>query len=107
MDLDDYQLTAYLTLVIVAGVTTMFGLAPVSLHRTLFRRRAKETIVRITNRILQVTLCGVALTLSGTIMLIFDVVVSRQAGIIAGIVSLGLIATTWLLLPAAARLRLR
>lgn len=107
VDLDDYQLTAYLTLVIVAGVTTMFGLAPVSLHRTLFRRRAKETIVRITNRILQVTLCGVALTLSGTIMLIFDVVVSRQAGIIAGVVSLGLIATTWLLLPAAARLRLR
>ena len=65
VDLDEYQVTAYLTLVIVAGLTTALGLAPVSLHRTLFRRRAKETIVRITNRILQVTLFRVALTLSG------------------------------------------
>ena len=103
VDLDEYQVTAYLTLVIVAGLTTALGLAPVSLHRTLFRRRAKETIVRITNRILQVTLFGVALTLSGTIMLIFDVVVGRGPGVVAGVVALMLISATWVLLPAAAR----
>lgn len=102
-ELDQYQVTAYLALVIVAGLTTALGLAPVSLHRTLFRRRAKATIVRITNRILQVTLFGVALTLSGTIMLIFDVVVGRSAGVVAGVVALGLISMTWVLLPWSAR----
>jgi hypothetical protein len=101
--LDPYQVSTYLTLVIVAGLTTALGLAPVSLHRTLFRRRAKETIVRITNRILQVTLFGVALTLSGTILLIFDVVVGRGAGIVAGVFALVLITATWVLVPQIAR----
>jgi hypothetical protein len=104
--LDPYQVTTYLGLVIVAGSTTALGLAPVSLHRTLFRRRAKSTIVRITNRILQITLFGVALTLSGTLLLIFDVVSGRAAGIIAGAVALTLITATWVLLPIAARRKL-
>lgn len=104
--LDPYQVTTYLGLVIVAGSTTALGLAPVSLHRTLFRRRAKGTIVRITNRILQVTLFGVALTLSGTLLLIFDVVIGRSAGIVAGVVALTLITTTWVLLPIGARRKL-
>ena len=104
--LDSYQVSVYLSLVIVAGVTTTLGLAPVSLHRTLFRRRAKDTIVRITNRILQVTLFGVALTLSGTVLLIFDVVAGRAAGVIAGIIALLLISTTWIALPITARRRM-
>ena len=104
--LDPYQVTTYLGLVIVAGSTTALGLAPVSLHRTLFRRRAKGTIVRITNRILQVTLFGVALTLSGTLLLIFDVVIGRSAGIVAGVVALTLITATWVLLPIGARRKL-
>ncbi len=104
--LDSYQVSVYLALVIVAGVTTTLGLAPVSLHRTLFRRRAKDTIVRITNRILQVTLFGVALTLSGTVLLIFDVVAGRAAGVIAGIIALLLISTTWIALPVTARRRM-
>ena len=104
--LDAYQVTTYLGLVIVAGSTTALGLAPVSLHRTLFRRRAKGTIVRITNRILQVTLFGVALTLSGTLLLIFDVVIGRAAGIVSGAIALTLITATWVLLPIGARRRL-
>jgi hypothetical protein len=105
--LDSYQIAVYLTLVIVAGVTTTLGLAPVSLHRTLFRRQAKGTIVRITNRVLQVTLVGVALTLSGTVLLIFDVVAGRAVGLIAGILALLLISSTWIALPIIARRRMR
>ncbi len=83
-DLDRFQVNVYLALVVVAAAATILGLAPVSLHRTLFRRRAKEAIVQIANRILKITIVVVALTLSGTILLIFDVVVGRTTGIVAG-----------------------
>jgi hypothetical protein len=59
--------------------------------------------VRIAHRILKITLGGVAITLGGTIFLVFDVVVGHPAGLIAGIVALVVIAATWLLLPIAAR----
>jgi small basic protein len=101
-DLDAYQVDTYLALVIVAGLTTVLGLTPVSLHRALFRKRAKSTIVKIANRILKITLAFVGITLVGTVMLIFDVVVGRSAGIIAGVVTLVVIALVWLALPYGA-----
>ena len=59
-ELDQFQVDVYLALVIVAAAATILGLAPVSLHRTLFRRRAKEAIVQIANRILKATIVVVA-----------------------------------------------
>jgi hypothetical protein len=88
--------------VIVAGLTTVLGLTPVSLHRALFRKRAKSTIVKIANRILKITLAFVGITLVGTVMLIFDVVIGRSAGVIAGVVTLVVVALVWLALPYAA-----
>jgi hypothetical protein len=105
--LDNYQVTLYLALVITGGMTTALGLAPVSLHRTLFRMRAKDTIVRITNRVLQIALIGVALTLSGTVWLIFDVVAGRGQGLAAGVAALVVISGTWLAMPITARRLMR
>lgn len=101
-DLDDYQVTLYLVLVIVAAATTVLGLAPVSLHRQLFRQRAKDRIVVTANRILQYTLAGVAIVLAGTLTLILDVVAGRGAGIVAGAASLVILGVVWFLLPVVA-----
>lgn len=98
-DLTTEQVTLYLALVVVAALTTALGLAPVSLHRTLFRQGAKAEIVKVGNRILKATLAGVALVLTGTVLLIFDVVVSVRAGYIAGGVTLVIIILMWVLLP--------
>lgn len=102
-DLDSFQITVYLVLVSLAAATTAVALAPVSLHRTLFRKRAKEELVRIANRILKVVLVGVAAVLTGTVLLIFDVVLTREAGIIAGSVMLLVMVALGFLLPIAAR----
>jgi len=102
-DLDAYQVDTYLTLVVVAAVATALALAPVALHRALFRHRAKGEIVRIANRMLKATLAAVGLTLTGTAMLIFDVVVGRTAGVVAGIVALIIVGLAWVALPAAIR----
>jgi len=98
-DLDQFQIDVYLVLVILAALTTALALAPVSLHRYLFREGAKAQIVRITNVILKATLVGVALVLTGTVMLIFDVVVGITAGFIAAGAILVVILAIWILLP--------
>jgi threonine/homoserine/homoserine lactone efflux protein len=105
-DLDDYQRAVYLCLVVASILTTVFGLAPVSLHRALFRMRAKDRIVHLTDRILQFTMIGVAITLAGTALLIFDFVLGRAAGIVVGAVVLVIVLALWVVLPQVSRRRL-
>jgi len=102
-DLDQFQVDVYLVLVVLAALTTALALAPVSLHRYLFREGAKAEIVRITNLILKATLVGVALVLTGTVMLIFGVVVGVAAGYIAGAATLVVTLAIWILLPVLLR----
>ncbi|WP_202878897.1 DUF6328 family protein [Ornithinimicrobium ciconiae] len=83
-DLDGFQLTVYLVLVCLGVSTTALGLAPVSLHRTLFRQGRKQTTVELGHRILRVVLVGVVLMLVGTTVLIFDLVVGTVPALIAG-----------------------
>ncbi|KQP57894.1 hypothetical protein ASF51_00970 [Agreia sp. Leaf283] len=104
-DLDDYQRTVYACLVVVTILTTVMGLAPVSLHRVLFRQRAKATIVASTDRLLQVTMGGVAITLAGTAMLIFDFVFGRVGGVLAGAGVLAVVCMLWVVLPRVLRRR--
>jgi hypothetical protein len=102
-DLDSYQVNTYLALVVVAVLATSLALSPVALHRVLFRRRAKGVIVKIANVALKATLAAVGLTLAGTAMLIFDVVVGRTAGVIAGLLALVLVALAWVAMPTMVR----
>jgi hypothetical protein len=97
--LDRYQVTVYLVLVCTAALTTALGLGPVSLHRLLFRRRAMEQIVAVGNVLVRSTLVGVAIILIGTVLLIFDVVLGRAAGLIAGGSVALFTLIIWLVLP--------
>jgi hypothetical protein len=99
------QLVTYLTLVALSVLAAVLALAPVALHRALFRRHAKVFLVRAANTILRVALVVVGVTLSGIILLIFDVVVSPTAGIIAGSITAVVCLAAWLAIPVIARLR--
>ncbi|MGC5614760.1 DUF6328 family protein [Georgenia sp. Z1491] len=83
-DLTDFQRTVYLSLVLLGVTTTALGLAPVALHRTLFRRRMKEQTVALGHTILRVVLAGVVLMLAGTAVLIFDLVLGTIPAVAAG-----------------------
>ena len=50
-ELGPAQLAIYLVLVVFAVLATILALAPVSLHRALFRTGAKSRIVRLANRL--------------------------------------------------------
>jgi Family of unknown function (DUF6328) len=102
-ELTPFQHRVYLILVVAAVLTTALGLAPVSLHRSLFRQRARPVIVQTAHVILRVVLVGVGVILSGTMLLIFDVAVGPVAGWIAGGVTL-VIVVVIAVLPALLRL---
>jgi membrane-bound ClpP family serine protease len=83
-------------------LTTAFGLAPVSLHRSLFRKGAKMIVVETAHIIMRITLVGVAVMLIGTVLLIFDLVVGRNAALILAGVTL-LVVIILAVLPAVLR----
>jgi hypothetical protein len=100
-ELDSYQLVLYLTLVTLAGLATVVGLAPVTLHRTLFQHQVKERIVRTGNRLLIAHLVVVALLVIGVTGLVFDFTVSRAAGVTALVVGAIVVVLLWIVLPRA------
>ncbi|MBX0299294.1 sodium:proton antiporter [Cryobacterium sp. 1639] len=102
-DLDAFQRDVYLVLVVSSILTTLVGLAPVSLHRVLFRHRAKERIVRFTDYFVQATLAGVALTVAGIGLLIFDLVLGRAWGIAFAVFILLVVLTIWVAMPRRIR----
>ncbi|HWH99664.1 MAG TPA: DUF6328 family protein [Propionibacteriaceae bacterium] len=91
-DLTTFQHRVYLILVLAAVTTTALGLAPVSLHRELFRQHAKGVVVKIAHVLLRLTLLGVGLVLVGTVLLIFDVAVDRESAWIAAGTTFAIIA---------------
>jgi tellurite resistance protein TehA-like permease len=82
--LDDFQVTLYLVNVALAALTTAFILLPVSVHRRLFRKRLKATLVASADNITKIALGGVAALSVGTAALVFDVTAGRTVGLIAG-----------------------
>ena len=94
----------YLGLIVTAVLTTALALAPVNLHRALFRRHEKATLVAVSNVILRVVLLGVALVLGGTVVLIFAVVAGTGTAVVAGVLAL-LVLLTLAGLPLLVRSR--
>ncbi len=83
-DLDDFQRTLYLVLVLLATVSTCAMLAPIALHRRVFRWRRKQRLVAAGHRLAQVVMVLVGLLVTGIAVFVFDVVLDRQAALIVG-----------------------
>ena len=98
-ELDAYQRGTYLVLVLLAALTTGLIVAPVSLHRILFRRHLKPELVHNADVLARAGLVMLALVMAGVTMLIFDVVVGRTAGVVVGVGVLVFLAVCWLVLP--------
>ncbi|MDT0165839.1 DUF6328 family protein [Actinotalea sp. AC32] len=98
-DLGPEHKQLYLVLVLLAATTTALLVAPVSLHRQLFRRRAKSVLVTAADRLMRVGLVFLALTVSGVVLLVFDVVVDRTAALWAAGSLLTVLVGAWFALP--------
>lgn len=99
-DLDGYQRTLYLVLVVLSVLTTGVLVSPVSVHRALFQRGLKRPLVATSSRIARIALVLLGLVITGTAMLAFDVVVSRPAGLVLAAAMALVLLALWLVLPA-------
>jgi heme exporter protein D len=101
--LPPFDVGVYLVLVFLAVVVTLLALAPVSLHRLLFRQRAKIELVRFGSTILIVCLAAASLLFTGIVLFIVDFLLAPPAGMIAAGCVFVVLLVIWVVLPLAVR----
>jgi hypothetical protein len=101
--LDSVQRDGYLAVLVGSVLATGFIIAPVPMHRMLFRRGEKAWIVHRASQLAQAGLVALGLTIAGVVWLVFDVVVGRPTSLVAGGVALFFLAMLWFVYPLAKR----
>jgi len=84
-ELDTYQRTLYLVIVLVALLTTALVVTPIAVHRRVSGRHVKQRLVRVAELFVAGVLSGIGLLLVGISVFVFDVVLGRTAGIVVGV----------------------
>ncbi|MEN0085231.1 MAG: DUF6328 family protein [Leifsonia sp.] len=105
--LPPFDVGVYLVLVFLAVVITLLALAPVSLHRLLFRQRAKAELVGLGSKLLIVCLAAASLLFTGIVLFIVDFLLAPPAGMIAASCVFLLLLVIWAVLPLVVRGRAR
>ena len=101
--LSAYERTVYLITVALSVAATGFLIAPVSLHRILFRRHARERLVTVSHRLAIIGLVLLGAAIVGVVLLVFDVVGGTAIGVAAAVAALVLLSSLWAGLPWIAR----
>lgn len=102
-DLDHLQRGVYLASVLISVLSTGFLIAPVALHRMLFRAGARPLLVSSAQRLAVAGIVLLALALAAVVWLVFDVVLGREWGYAIGGGMLGVLVLLWAALPLSAR----
>jgi Family of unknown function (DUF6328) len=97
--LDDAQQGLYLGLVAVGGIAVGLNMTPVMLHRRVFGDHVKDRVVEVGHLMSQVVIGAVAVLVTGTATLIFSVVLSWTAGLVAGALLLAVLVTLLVVVP--------
>ncbi|CAM3338470.1 DUF6328 domain-containing protein [Mycobacterium colombiense] len=95
----------YLATVACAVCATVLLIAPVAMHRLLFRRHRLQVLVSAAHRCAFAGLGLLGLALIGLTTIIFAAVAGRTAGLIAGACALPLFTFFWWVLPLMLRTR--
>jgi hypothetical protein len=97
--LDAVMRLVYLTTVACSIGATVLLVAPVGMHRLLFRRHRMEALVSAAHRYAIWGLMLLGAALGGVAVVIFDTVAGRAGGWIAGALTLLSLCALWFALP--------
>ncbi len=101
--LDATMRTVYLVTVACSIGSTVLLVAPVAMHRLLFRRHRLKTLVAVSHRYSTAGLLLLGIALAGVAVVIFNTVAGPTVGWIAGAVTLVGLACFWLAVPLRER----
>ncbi|UZG60448.1 DUF6328 family protein [Rhodococcus opacus] len=96
-ELSDAQEVIYLATVALSVTATMMLVAPVGIHRLLFRQHALPTLVATGQRLAIGGIAVLGFALVGVVLLIFSFVVDMRTGIIAAAAALLMFFGLWIL----------
>ena len=82
--LDTWDKALYLGLVLLAAATTIITLLPVAVHRRVFRRHQRGSLVGLADRASKTVLVLLPLLVAGTLTFTVDVVAGRTAATASG-----------------------
>jgi hypothetical protein len=102
-ELNTEQRRVFLVLSVLSALTTGLFIAPVGLHRMLFRRRLKDRVITLAHYAAQAGLGLLCLVVSGVVYLVFDVVVGFTPAVIVGVSSSIVLGMLWFGVPALMR----
>ncbi len=94
----------YLATVACSVGSAVLLIAPVGMHRILFRQRKLRQLVSAAHRLAFSGLCLLGLALAGVTIIIFDAVAGRTAAVFAGSCTFAALIGFWIVLPVAIRL---
>lgn len=97
----------YLVTVLASIAATILLVAPVSMHRLLFRRRQLDKLVLTAHRFALAGLLLLGVSLCGVVMLVVGIVVNSTAATVAGACTAALFVAIWLIYPWRFRRRAR
>jgi O-antigen/teichoic acid export membrane protein len=103
--LAEYQRDIYLATLVSAACAAVLLIAPVAVHRVLFRRNLKNAIVAVASRLAAGGLFFLALAVVMAVLFVVDVVAGPVAGIVISATIAMLVAVLWAVLPLRVRLR--
>ncbi|USX50427.1 DUF6328 family protein [Lentzea sp. HUAS12] len=97
----DYIRVTHLITVLCAAVAVAFLTAPAAWHRVLFRQGRREDVVDHGNTFALVGLAFLALAMTGTVLLLAEVVLGGWPAIVVGAFAFVVFSGLWFLLPFA------
>jgi hypothetical protein len=101
--ISDVQADIYLASLVSSSLAAVLFIAPVALHRFVFRQHQKDDLVRVTAKLAGLGLVFLALAMLGAVVLIVDVVAGPTAATVLGSVSGLCFVGFWLVLPWSRR----
>lgn len=101
--LDGVMRTVYLVTIACSIGATVLLIAPVSMHRLLFRKHRMNTLVSAAHSYAMVGLILLGLALAGVAVVIFDTVIGRTEAWVAGGCTLLALAAFWYPMPLVGR----
>ena len=103
--LSDTDETAYLVTISCAIGAAACLIAPVAFHRVLFGRSEKPFLITAANHVSRAGLTLMALTMTGSVFLVFDMLLGLTSALIASGGTLAVVGGLWLVIPALAEAR--
>jgi hypothetical protein len=103
--LSEHMRMVYLATVSCSVAATVLLIAPVAMHRLLFRRHRLQVLVSASHRCAQAGLLLLGVALTGMTIVIFAAVSGRNAGFVAGACALALFTLFWVVVPLLLRNR--